>query len=514
MKGNVGQRRSMVVVSWIQFLTFIDTTIISVGLASIQSSLNAGLTQLQWVVGGYALVFAAFMLSFGKLADNYGRRRILALGMSLFTFGSLISALSVSPSMLIAGRCIMGLGAAASEPGTLSMIRQIYPESSARTKAFGIWAAVAGLAIAVGPAVGGLIVGLGGFRDLFWFSAILGIFGSVGSRLWLPESFDIRVAKFDYLGSGASIISLAATVSAVIIGESSGYGSPYVVFLFICGLLFLLAFIKIERSVSDPMVDLNYFRIPTYVVALINGFTTFFAIIAVFFFTALYLQLIEGYSGYRTAFIFLPMTIGMVLSALFAGRLVAANGPRRPLYFGAAISGIGILLCDLALSNGVDVILLMISLTLVGFGFGITVVPVTSIAVDALPADKSAVAAATTNAARGLGVIAGVSVLGSLLNRELTVGLTRRLIGIGVPSQVRKIILATIQTGSLPGGSGGEIANIEKAYGPLLLKAINIAYLQFHRGLSIALVIAGVMMLVSALASSVAFRSELTHPEI
>jgi hypothetical protein len=134
--------------------------------------------------------------------------------------------------------------------------------------------------------------------------------------------------------------------------------------------------------------------------------------------------------------------------------------------------------------------------------------------VNALPAEKSAVAAATTNAARGLGVIAGVSVLGSLLNRELTVGLTRRLIGIGVPLQLRKIVLITIQTGSLPGGSSGEIANIEKAYGPLLLKAINIAYLQFHRGLSIALVVAGVMMLVSALASSVAFRSELAHPEI
>lgn len=514
MKNYSGHRRSMVVVSWIQFLTFLDTTIVAVGLASIQSSLSAGLQQLQWVVGGYALAFAAFMLSFGKLADNYGRRRILALGMGLFTVGSLVSALSVNPSMLIAGRCIMGLGAAASEPGTLSMIRQIYADSSARTKAFGIWAAVAGLGIALGPAVGGVIVGLGGFRDLFWFSAILGIFGSVGSIVWLPESFDVRASKFDYMGSGTSVISLATTVSAVIIGESRGYGSPYVISLLICGLLFLLAFIRVERSASDPVVDLSYFRIPTYVISLINGFSTFFAIIAVFFFTALYLQLIEGYSGFRTAFIFLPMTIGMVISAIFAGRWVGAKGPRRPLSIGAAISGIGILLCDLALSDGVEVTLLMVSLTLVGLGFGITVVPVTSIAVDALPVEKSAVAAATTNAARGLGVIAGVSVLGSLLNRQLTVGLTRRLAGIGIPAQLRKIILATIQTGSLPGGGSGGIAKIEKAYGPLLLKAINASYLQFRSGLSIALVLAGVLMLVSALATSVVFRSELARPEI
>lgn len=513
MNGNGGQRRAMVVVSWIQFLTFVDTTIVAVGLASIQSSLNAGLQQLQWVVGGYALVFAAFMLSFGKLADNFGRRRILAIGMGLFTFGSLIAALSVNPLMLIVGRCIMGLGAAASEPGTLSMIRQIYPDSSTRTKAFGIWAAVAGLAIAIGPVVGGVIVGIGGFRDLFWFSVILGIFGLVGSLLWLPESFDIRSPKFDYIGSGTSVISLATIVAAVILGENTGYGSPTVVALFICGLLFLLAFIKTESSVSDPVVDLSYFRIPTYIVSLVNGFSTFFAIVAVFFFTALYLQLIEGYSGFRTAFVFLPMTVGMVLSAIFAGRWVAAKGPRYPLSFGASISGIGLLLCDLALSNGVELMLLMLSLTLVGLGFGITVVPVTSIALDALPAEKSAMAAATTNAARAMGVIAGVAALGSLLNRELTVGLTRRLISIGVPAQVRKIILITIQTGSLPGGGSGGIATIEKAYGPLIFKAIDIAYLQFHRGLSIALVVAGVLMFVSAIATSAAFRSELAQQE-
>src|SRR6202007_554481 len=152
------------------FLTFLDNTIVSVGLGSLQTTLHASVADLQWVVGAYALTFASIMLACGMIGDELGRKKVMLTGAAVFCAGSVLCAAAPNVDTLIAGRAIMGLGAAASEPGTLSMIRQLYPDAKARTRAIGVWAATSGFALAMGPVVGGILVGVWNWRGIFWFN--------------------------------------------------------------------------------------------------------------------------------------------------------------------------------------------------------------------------------------------------------------------------------------------------------------------------------------------------------
>ena len=284
--------------------------------------------------------------------------------------------------------------------------------------------------------------------------------------------------------------------------------SPVVLILFIIGIVGAFGFVRAELTASDPLLDMRYLKIPRFLVSLTTTFSVYFAIVAVFFFTALYLQLIEGYSGYRVALIFLPMTAGMVTASLSAGRWVSKSGPRMPITIGAAAAGAGVLAADTALNGAVHVLILTGSLTLAGLGFGISVVPATSVALSVVPAKHSGMAAAMTNTARALGVIVSVSVLGSLLNGELTSNLSHRLKLLGIPANFRHIVISAVETGGMPTGGSGGIDQFEKAYGPLVLKVINAAYESFHNGLTIALIVAGVLMLMSSVTAAAIFRTE------
>jgi MFS family permease len=170
-----GRGLALAVLCTILFLTFLDNTVVSVALGSVQVELHAGVTQLQWVVSAYALTFAGAMLAFGMVGDEFGRKRVLLIGVTIFCAGSVLSALAPNPGTLIAGRAIMGLGAAASEPGTLSMLRHLYTDERIRTRAVGVWAAVSGLALAAGPVIGGALVGVWNWRGIFWFNLAFGL---------------------------------------------------------------------------------------------------------------------------------------------------------------------------------------------------------------------------------------------------------------------------------------------------------------------------------------------------
>ncbi len=172
--GSRAQALALATLCAVLFLTFLDNTVVSVGLANVQSDLHAGVTSLQWVVNGYALTFASFMLAAGMLGDVLGRKSVMLAGVGVFCIGSVVAATAVNVDLLIVGRVIMGVGAAASEPGTLSIIRHVYPDKETRADALGVWAAVSGLALAMGPVIGGALVGAGSWRDIFWFNLLLG----------------------------------------------------------------------------------------------------------------------------------------------------------------------------------------------------------------------------------------------------------------------------------------------------------------------------------------------------
>ena len=337
------------------FLTFLDNTVVSVGLANVQSDLHAGVTSLQWVVNGYALTFASFMLAAGMLGDMLGRKRIMLAGVAIFCAGSVVAALASNVDWLIAGRVIMGVGAAASEPGTLSIIRHVYPDRGTRADALGVWAAVSGLALAMGPVIGGALVGL-----LELACHLLVQPGLRRGRLrpwlrpWSPRRSDRQGRRFDFSGFLLGAAFLASLSFAVIQGEQSGYTSPPIVALFVICALSGVAFVVAERHVKSPMLDLSMFRRPPFAGSTFVAFVAYFGTFSIFFFTALYLQVVANASAYQTAVDFLPMAAGLIITSALTGPLVARIGPRWPMVIGCVLAGGGILLASNVLSPTVD----------------------------------------------------------------------------------------------------------------------------------------------------------------
>lgn len=494
------------------FLTFLDTTIVAVALASVQTSLGAGVSALQWVVNGYALAFACLMLAAGSLADRVGRRKMLLLGLGIFSAGSLIAALASSPGMLIAGRVVMGVGAAASEPGTLSIIRHLYPDPKVRARALGSWAATSGLALASGPILGGLLVGAWSWRGIFWLNLVAGVLLTAAARVVLPESRDPSGLRFDYGGLLSGAGALGCLSVAVILGESAGYGAGIEIFLLAAGAVLIGVFVFVERRAAAPLLDLSYLKLAPFSGALVVAFTLFFGVFSIFFFTALFLQVVDGYSGYRAALEFLPMTVCLIGSSLVAGRIVSRAGPRLPMALGALLAGGGTIWSEQLLAHpGAPPGWLIVSLALAGLGFGGGIVPVTSVALNVVPGEHSGMAASATNTSRELGAVFGVGVLGSLVNGNLTGSLALQLRHLGIPSAFQAIVIGAIERGQVPGGSSASAA--AATYGPIATRVIHAAYGAFRSGLDVALIVAGSIMLAAALVAATTLSDRRHLPD-
>ena len=507
------RRWALVTLCTILFLTFLDNTVVSVTLADVQGDLHAGVASLQWVVNGYALAFASLMLAGGWLGDQYGRKRVMLGGVLVFSLGSVVCALATSATMLVAGRVVMGVGAAASEPGTLSMVRQIYPERRARARALGAWAAVSGLALALGPVVGGTIIGIAGWREIFWFNLAFAALALVAAWLTLEESADPRPGRLDWSGLALGALGLSAAIYGVIAGEDSGYGTWWVLSLFGLAVVCAALFVRVERRSENPVLDLRFFRSRTFAGANVVAFATYFGVFAIFFFVALYLQVIAGFSGYRTALQFLPMTVAMIGTSAVTGPWVARIGPKLPMVLGCVLAGAGMLVTDAVLGPHVGYLPLAGGLTLVGLGFGMAVVPVTSSVLTVVPARRSGMAASTTNTSRELGAVFGVAVLGAVVNSRLTSDLTRRLHEIGVPARFQSIVIDALEHGGVPNsaqGSAAAAAGTPAAAGhqSIVNQVIDAAYQAFYSGLDIALLLSAALILAAAVVAAVAVRSD------
>ena len=495
---------ALATLSLVLFLTFLDNTIVSVVLAEVQSSLHTGVSQLQWVVNGYALVFASFMLAAGTLGDLFGRKKVMLVGVGIFCAGSAVAALAPDANVLIVGRVLMGLGAAASEPGTLSMIRHLYNDRRDRARALGIWTAVAGLALALGPVVGGTLVGIWSWRAIFWFNLLFGLTALIGAAVVLPESADPVHRRLDYPGFVLGALSIAAVSFAVVLGETHGYGTWWIEVLFAGSLATMIAFVLFERRAANPVLNVHYFRKVAFAASNLVAFSTYFGIFSIFFFVALYLQEVVGASAYSTAVDFIPMAAVMVVASVFTGRWVAAVGPRIPMVTGCFLAGMGILLTELTMTPHTGFSTLGWTLPLAGAGFGIAMVPATSTALSVIPAEHSGMAASMTNTSRELGAVAGVAVLGSVVNAQLTVGLAHRLTAIGIPQQFQSIVIAAVESGTV--GSQAKAYHGGGSLQTIVNQVVTSAYGAFGAGLDLALLMAASILLLACIIAAVGLR--------
>ncbi|HUI03573.1 MAG TPA: MFS transporter [Acidimicrobiales bacterium] len=510
--GGGGGALALTAVTLVLFLTFLDNTIVAVVLASVQSALHAGVGALQWVVNGYALSFASLMLAFGTLGDVLGRKRVMLGGVGLFCAGSVLCALAPSVGTLIAGRILMGVGAAASEPGTLSMVRHLYEDRAERARALGVWVAVSGLALALGPVVGGALSGLWSWRAVFWFNVVFGAAAFVLAWVSLPESADPTGRRLDAGGAVLAAGALAALSFAVISGETAGYRTPWIVALFALAALGVTAFVVRERRSSNPLVDVGFFRRSRFTGANVVAFAVYFGVFAVFFFVALYLQVVGSQSPYQTAVDFVPMAAGMVLASALTGRWVAAGGPRLPMALGCLAAGVGLMLTDTLLNSHSTVLGIGWPLALTGVGFGVALVPVTTAALSSIPPERSGMASSMTHTSRELGAVMGVAILGSVVNGQLTTNLVHRLATLGLPAPFRSQVVTAVTTGTVSGQASAAERN--PAIASIVHRVVTAAYGAFSHGLELSLAVAAALMVLGAVTAALTMGRERPPPRV
>jgi EmrB/QacA subfamily drug resistance transporter len=486
------------------FLTFLDNTVVSVALAGIQSDLHAGVSALQWVVGAYALTFASFMLAFGMLGDRFGRKKIMLGGAAVYCAGAALAAVAPSAGLLIAARSVMGLGAAASEPGTLSMIRQLYPDERSRNRALGAWAAVSGFSLALGPVLGGALTGLWSWRGIFWFDVTFGLAALVIAARVLPESADPGAGRVDAAGTALGAGALAALIFGIIHGETAGFGSAVVLALLAVSVAAGAAFVFRERRAAFPLLDLSYLRVPRFTTPNVVAYCTYFATFAIFFFTVLYLGVIAGFSGYRIAGVFLPMTVMMIVAALLAGRWADTIGVRWLLVGGCALFAAGLLLTNVVISPSPAYLPLAAALGLAGIGLGTCVVPVTSSVLAVIPARRSGMAASATNTSRELGAVTGIAILGAVVNAELRSGLVSRMTGLHATTALQAYVLQALETGSASLSGAGAAS---RGNSPLA-QLIRAGFGAFTGALHGALYLSAGLLTAAALLSAVTLRRQ------
>jgi len=495
-----GRSLALAVLCVVLFLTFLDNTIVSVALGNIQTHLHAGVENLQWVVGAYALTFAGAMLGFGMVGDEFGRKRVMLIGIVIFCAGSVLSAVAPNVGVLIAGRAIMGFGAAASEPGTLSMLRHVYTDERERSWAVGVWTAVSGVALALGPVVGGALVGIWDWHAIFWFNLIVGALALVLCAVVLTENADPDAHRVDIAGTCFGVAAISALAFAVIEAESSGFSSPQVIALLCVCVAGIVGFFWWENRAAHPLLDLRFLRVPAFLTANVVAFCAYFATFAVFFFTALFLDEVVGDSGFRIALTFLPMTLLMVLASVLAGKWTLVVGLHWSILMGSVLFAAGLVLTAVSISPHPSYVPLAASLALCGIGVGSTVVPATSAALSAVPAERSGMAASTTNTSREIGAVAGVAVLGALVNAQLHSDIVSRMQALGIPKSFESVVINGVETGLVPSAGSTPSTGFQAK---LVQEVIQAAYSAFESGLHAALYLAAALALTAGVVSFV-----------
>jgi EmrB/QacA subfamily drug resistance transporter len=408
---------TLAAVSFGLFMIMLDHTVVNVALPSIQRDLDADLSELQWIVTGYALTFASLMLVGGKAADAYGRRRIFVVGIVVFTAASLLCGLATSSEMLIGARVLQGAGAALMNPATLSIIAATFPPRE-RGTAIGIWAGVSALALAIGPLVGGLITEHISWHWIFFVNVPVGVLGIAASYVFIDESRDETHASLDLPGLATSAIGLFALTYGLIEANTFGWTSARIIGAFALAVVSLVSFVVIERRRREPMLPLELFRSGTYTGANLVVLLVALAMFGVFFFVSLYMQNILGYSAVETGAAFLPLTILIILVAPVAGRTSDRLGSRGLMTAGMLCIALQLVLFS-RLSAEASFWNLLPALLIGGVGMGLTMTPGAAAATRSVPVDKAGVGAAVLNSARQVGGTMGIAIMGAIVAAEV-----------------------------------------------------------------------------------------------
>ncbi len=396
------------------FMVMLDNTVVNVALPSIQRSLQASTAGLEWTVNAYTLSFAVLLVTGGRLGDIFGRRRIFLFGVAVFGSSSFLIGLAQSEAWLVAFRAVQGVGAAFMMPATLSIISNTFPPHE-RGRAIGTWAGISALALAIGPVVGGFLVETVSWQSIFFLNVPIAALTVAVTLFAARESRDETVARtVDIPGVATITVGLAAIVLALVEGNAWHWGSSRVLGLIALGVAALAAFAWVETRWPTPMLDLRFFRSRSFLGANIVAFIVSFAMLAMFFFLALYMQNILGYSPLQAGLRFLPSTCMIIVLAPIAGRLADRVGPRL-LICGGLLAVSASLLWQSQLTTHSSYGFLVVGFVLMGIGMGFVMSPMSTAAMNSVDRTKAGVASGILSMSRMVGGTFGVAVMGALV---------------------------------------------------------------------------------------------------
>jgi EmrB/QacA subfamily drug resistance transporter len=402
----------LVLVCLAQFMVVLDATIVNVALPTIQQDLDMTDTNLQWIVNAYTLLFGGFLLLGGRAGDLAGRKRVFLTGLVLFTSASLLCALAQGATWLIMTRGLQGLGAALVSPAALSIVTATFQEGSERTKALGVWAAIAVGGGAVGLLLGGFLTDALSWPWIFFVNVPVGIVAFLLSLRFVPESRDEHAHRsFDIAGAVAVTGGLIALVYGIVRSAQSGWGSGEVLGILTLAAVLLVGFVAIEHRAVEPLVRLSIFSIRTVRGANVGMLVVAMGLFAMFFFNTLFVQRVLGYSALEAGLAFLPFTAGIIIGSVASQPLIPRLGAREVPVIGLAIAVVGMLLFLRLSPESTYVADILPGIMLASIGMGLTFVPVTLIATSGVPVDDAGLASGLFNTSQQIGGALGLALL-------------------------------------------------------------------------------------------------------
>jgi EmrB/QacA subfamily drug resistance transporter len=405
------------------FIVGIDVTILNVALPSIQRSLHASVSGLQWTVDAYTLVIACLLMLSGSLADRFGRRRVFQTGLAIFSLGSLLCGLAPGLGWLVAFRGLQAVGGSMLNPVAMSIIVNTFTDRRERARAVGVWGSVSGVSLALGPVLGGVLVSAAGWRSIFWINIPIGIAAILLTQRFVPESKASHPRRLDPVAQVLIVVLLAALTYGIIEAPRHGWASPATLGLFVLAAIAAAVFVIGELRRREPLIDVRFFRSAPFAGASVIAVAAFGALGGFLFLNTLYLQDVRGYTALQAGLLTIPMAVMIAVFAPISGRIVGRRGPRVPFLLAGPALAIGALLLA-RLTTHTSVSYLLIAYVIFGIGSGLVAAPITNTAVSGMPNEQAGVAGAVASTSRQIGSSLGVAVTGSIIATSAGAGFT------------------------------------------------------------------------------------------
>lgn len=396
----------------------VDITAVNVALPAIGAQFDAGVSGLQWTVDAYTVVLASLLMLGGSLGDRWGRRRVFVTGLIVFSAASVLCAAARTVEMLIAFRALQAVGASMLNPVAMSIIANTFTDPRERAQAVGVWGAMFGVSMALGPIVGGALVSTSGWPAIFLLNLPIGIAAIVLTLRVIPESRAPHPRRFDPVGQLLVITLLATLTFGIIEAPVRGWSSPLIALVLGAALLAVVGLLAYEPRRREPLLDLRFFRSAPFSASIVVAVVAFAAFGGFLFVNTLYLQDVRGLSPVQAGLAVLPMAVMTAVMSPVSGRLVARRGPRAPLVgAGAAMLVAPVLLFGVSAST--SLLQLAAAYVIFGIGFGLVNAPVTNAAVSGMPRAQAGVAAAVATTSRQVGMTLGVAIVGAVVTSRL-----------------------------------------------------------------------------------------------